>query len=442
MGKQEDFIYAIVPYVTKWQQAYGWGVVSAIIAQACLESAFGQSNKAGHGNYFGLKAKGNRVTCNSGIFEDRSAEQKPDGTYITIVTNWYEFMPNGVPDYDTGVQGYFQFIDTGKYGAAKTQTDPRAYLQALKDAGYATSQKYVDNCMNLVNRYNLTQFDGGKSMYTNSPLVVYVDLSPGNYGPRTHAIDTITIHHMAGNLSVETCGKVFHKKKGNSNYGIGTDGRIAMYVEEKNGAWTSSNKTNDMRAITIEVANEICAPYWTVSAAAMNSLIALVADICMRNGIKQLIWSDKKADRINHKNGCNMTMHKDFAATACPGPFLEQCMPNIAVAVNQILGGVAPVPTPSTGYVINGFDYSPVFDPVYYSDKYADLKAAFGNDANALWNHFQTFGMNEFRQASAEFDPQIYYERYEDLRAAYGDDKPMYYFHYVAFGKNEGRSAI
>ena len=129
---------------------------------------------------------------------------------------------------------------------------------------------------------------------SNSPLVEYVCLSPFCTSPRQSKIDTITIHHMAGNLSVETCGNLFHRKNGSSNYGIGTDGRIALYVPESNGAWTSSNKTNDMRAITIEVANEILAPYWTISAAAMTSLINLCADICRRNNIPALIWSGVK----------------------------------------------------------------------------------------------------------------------------------------------------
>jgi hypothetical protein len=239
---------------------------------------------------------------------------------------------------------------------------------------------------------------------------------------------------MAGNLSVETCGKVFHKKKGNSNYGIGTDGRCAMYVEEKNGAYTSSNKANDMRMITIEVANNTLAPYWTVSDGAMNKLILLCADICRRNGIKKLVWSDSKSDRINHKNGANMTLHCDFASTACPGPYLKQCMPYIANAVNNLLVG----PTPS-GYIINGYDYSPVFDPTYYANKYADLSGAFGNDAQALWLHFQQFGMNEFRQGSAEFDPVYYKRTYPDVAQVCLDDGPLYYFHYVAYGKNEGR---
>ena len=426
MGKQEDFILSIVPYISSWVEYYHYGVVSAICAQACLESGYGTSDKARHNNYFGLKYKGNRVTCYSEVFEARSAEQLPDGTYVTIITNWY-----GFESINKGVQGYFQFIDSGRYDNAKKASDPRTYLQALKDAGYATSINYVDNCMKVIEKYNLTQYDKGGTMYTNSSLVSYIDLSPGNYGLRDHKIDTITIHHMAGNLSVETCGRVFHNKKGNSNYGIGSDGRIALYVEEKNGAWTSSNKANDMRAITIEVANNSGAPNWTISPQALNSLLLLCTDICRRNDIKALIWSPNKSDRINHRNGCNMTMHKDFAATACPGPFIESIEGLIAIAVNQMLT--------QSGYVLNGYDYVPVFDPEYYANRYPDLRAAFGSDSKALWDHFCSFGMMEFRQASDEFDPVYYKAMYPDLQAAYGSDNPMYYFHYVAAGKAEGR---
>ena len=428
MGRQEDFILSIVPYVSSWKNYLGYGVVSAVVAQACLESAYGSSDKAKHNNYFGLKYKGNRVSCYSEVFSAYSAEQLPDGTYVTIKTDWYGFS-----DINTGVQGYFEFINIDRYKQARAASDPRTYLQALKDAGYATSINYVDNCMAVINKYNLTQYDGGTPMYTNSSLVNYIDLSPGNYGLRDHKIDTITIHHMAGNLSVETCGQLFHKKKGNSNYGIGSDGRIALYVEEKNGAWTSSNKTNDMRAITIEVANNSGAPNWTISPQALNSLLILCADVCRRNDIKALVWSPNKSDRVNHKNGCNMTMHKDFAATACPGPFIESIEVLIAIAVNQLLT--------QSPYTINGYDYAPVFDPVYYANRYPDLRAAFGDDANQLWQHFVAFGMMEFRQASDEFDPVYYKSMYADLQQAYGSDNPMYYFHYVAAGKAEGRQA-
>ena len=167
--------------------------------------------------------------------------------------------------------------------------------------------------------------------YTNSPLVDYVKLSP-NYNKRLNKIKKITIHHMAGNLSVETCGSIFARpnRKASSNYAIGTDGRIAMYVEEKNRSWCSSSAANDHQAITIEVANDSGAPNWHVSDKAMESLIELCVDICKRNGIARLNYTGTKSG--------NLTMHKWFAATACPGPYLESKFSYIAQEVNKRLG--------------------------------------------------------------------------------------------------------
>lgn len=174
---------------------------------------------------------------------------------------------------------------------------------------------------------------------SNSSLVSYTRLSPNHSGKRNHAIDTITIHHMAGNLSVEACGNLFAdpSRRGSSNYGIGSDGRIALYVDEANRAWTSSNGANDNRAVTIEVANNSAEPDWSVSPKAFAALIDLVTDICRRNGIARLVWSASKNDRVNHQGGCNMTVHRDFAATACPGPYLMEKMYEIAAKVNKRL---------------------------------------------------------------------------------------------------------
>ena len=137
---------------------------------------------------------------------------------------------------------------------------------------------------------------------------------------------------MAGNLSVETCGEVFAptSRKASSNYGIGSDGRVGMYVEEKNRAWTSSSASNDHQAITIEVANDQIGDQWHVSDKALAKLIDLCVDICKRNNIKQLNFT-------GDKNG-NLTMHKYFAATNCPGPYLESKFPYIANEVNKRLG--------------------------------------------------------------------------------------------------------
>ena len=174
-----------------------------------------------------------------------------------------------------------------------------------------------------------------------SNLVNYIRISPNRTSPRDHKIDTITIHCMAGNLSIETCANVFAptSRKASSNYGVGSDGRVGCYVDERDRSWCSSNRDNDMRAVTIEVANDGGAETgWHVSDTAVNSLIKLVADICKRNSISKLIWSDSKDDRINHKNGCNMTVHRDFKNKDCPGAYLMSKMSYIASEVNKLLG--------------------------------------------------------------------------------------------------------
>jgi hypothetical protein len=174
--------------------------------------------------------------------------------------------------------------------------------------------------------------------YTNSSLVNHKKLSPNHYNGRNHSIDTITIHCVVGQCSVETLGNIFasSSREASSNYGIGYDGRIGLYVEEKNASWCSSSYSNDNRAVTIEVASDTYDPY-RVTEKAYKALIKLVADICKRNGIKKLVWSTSKSDRINHKNGCNMTVHRDFANKSCPGDYLYGLHGQIAKEVNKIL---------------------------------------------------------------------------------------------------------
>lgn len=170
---------------------------------------------------------------------------------------------------------------------------------------------------------------------SNSGLVNYTKISPNKTSPRRNKIDRITIHHMAGNLTVETCGNVFApaSRQASSNYGIGSDGRVGMYVEEKDRAWTSSSGANDHRAVTIEVADNKIGNGWGCSSAAMAKLILLCADICRRNGIKKLTYTgDTKG---------NMTLHKWFASTDCPGAYLESQMPTIASEVNKLLASGA-----------------------------------------------------------------------------------------------------
>lgn len=143
---------------------------------------------------------------------------------------------------------------------------------------------------------------------------------------------------MAGQLSVESCGNVFAStsRQASSNYGIGPDGRIGMYVEEKDRAWCTSNRANDMRAITIEVASDKTSPY-AVTQSAYNSLINLLVDVCKRNNIRKLLW---KADPklIGQIDKQNMTVHRWFAKKACPGDYLFNKHSQIAADVNKRLG--------------------------------------------------------------------------------------------------------
>lgn len=175
---------------------------------------------------------------------------------------------------------------------------------------------------------------------SNSSLISYTKLSPNHSGKRTHAIDTISIHCMAGNLTVESCGEMFANpsRKASSNYGIGSDGRIALYVDEANRSWCTSSNANDQRAITIEVANTVATEPWPVSDAAYKSLIALLVDVCRRNHIPKLLWQADKS-LIGKVAQQNMTVHRWFAPKACPGNYLYDLHGQIAKEVNEQLEG-------------------------------------------------------------------------------------------------------
>lgn len=166
---------------------------------------------------------------------------------------------------------------------------------------------------------------------SNSTLVDIVILSPNHSGQRTEPISKIAIHHMAGDLSVETCGRLFEDpdREVSANYGIGSDGRIAMYVEEKNRAWTTYSPWCDNRAVTIEVANDGGHPDWHVSDKALKSLIDLCIDICKRNNIHSCTYTGDKSGVLQK--------HMWYMATACPGPYLGGKFPYIAAEVNKRL---------------------------------------------------------------------------------------------------------
>jgi len=174
---------------------------------------------------------------------------------------------------------------------------------------------------------------------SNSSLVSFTKISPNRNSPRNHAIDTISIHCVVGQASVESLGNVFasSSRQASSNYGVGYDGKVGMYVEEKDRSWCTSSAENDNRAVTIEVASDTTEPY-AVTDAALKSLIKLCADICKRNGIKELKWKGDKS-LIGQVDKQNMTVHRWFANKSCPGTYLYERHGYIASEVNKLLNG-------------------------------------------------------------------------------------------------------
>lgn len=174
-------------------------------------------------------------------------------------------------------------------------------------------------------------------LYTNSPLVVHTNLSPNIYGLRTSVIDTFTPHVVVGHATLTNLGVWFAEKsrKASSNYGIDDYGQIAMFVEEKNAACTTSSRSNDNRSITVEVASDASHPY-AITNGAMDGLIKLGADICKRNSIPKLLWRKDKS-LLGIVDQQNITCHRWFAPKACPGDYVFSRLGEIAEEVNALL---------------------------------------------------------------------------------------------------------
>ena len=170
-----------------------------------------------------------------------------------------------------------------------------------------------------------------------SPLVDYIKASP-NCNPRNGIpVKKITIHHAAGIVTAEGLGDIFAdpEREGRSNYGIGFDGSIGGYVSETLRAWTSGSYANDVQAITIEVSNDMYGGNWHVSDHVLSRLIDLCVDICKRNNIERLNFTGDETG--------NLTMHKYFQPTDCPGEYLESKFPFIADEVNKRLNEGRPM---------------------------------------------------------------------------------------------------
>ena len=178
--------------------------------------------------------------------------------------------------------------------------------------------------------------------YTNSSMVAYTRLSPNHSGQRTHSIDRITPHCVVGQLSAESiCGCfISPSRQASCNYGIGTDGKVSLCVEEKNRSWCSSSNANDQRAVTIECASDKTEPY-AMNSKVYDSLIKLCTDICKRNGKRKLLWLGDRNKTLNYTPKSDemvLTVHRWFANKSCPGGWLYARLGDLAAKVTAALG--------------------------------------------------------------------------------------------------------
>lgn len=343
----QEFIEKIAGYVLKYAASYGVCVHSPIIAQAILESAYGTSELAVNAhNYFGLKYRKGRCKTCVGVYHKVGSEQNADGSYTSAAMQWCQFE-----DMEKGVIGYFDFTNISAYSNLKGVTDPRQYLENIKADGYATSLKYVDNLMSVIEKWDLTRYDKEETTMSNSSLVSYTKISPNKNSPRNHVIDRITPHCVVGQLSAESICGCFTSpsRQASCNYGIGSDGRVSLCVEEKDRSWCSSSAANDNRAITIECASDRTAPY-AFNSAVYESLINLCVDICKRNGKSKLLWFGDKTKTLNYSPKSDemvLTVHRWFANKSCPGDWMYARMGDLAAKVTARLGGSAADTTPA-----------------------------------------------------------------------------------------------
>lgn len=220
----------------------------------------------------------------------------------------------------------------------------------------ATQAKRAEYGNQYFDKYSTSSRKETVMGFTNSPLATVKLISPNKTVNRNHVIDTITIHCFVGQVTAKRGCEVFQStsKQASCNYVVGKDGDIGLCVEEKDRSWCSggtkkvngiSGSSNDYQAVTIEVASDATHPY-AITDKAMAALIDLCADICRRNGIKQLIW---KADPtlVGQPSKQNMTVHRWFAAKACPGDYIYERLGDIAAKVNAKLGVATSTPTPA-----------------------------------------------------------------------------------------------
>ena len=273
MTKQE-FIQTVAEHIKKYAPMFNIRVCSPIIAQFCLESKYGTSNKVfdpvtkeWRHNYAGLKWRNNRCAVSNDYFEEWTSEQNKDGSYTNIVSKFCKFK-----SLEDCVLGYFQWTNIPNYSNLKGVTDPETYLKNIKQDKYATSKNYVENNMKVIREWNLTQYDpkGDDNM---SYVMKQNIANKNNYGGLRNLsnIKFIVIHYTANDGdSDENNGKYFARNivKASAHYFVDSDSVTQSvpdnYVAYSVGGKRQSSKggkyykvCNNTNSISIELCDDV-----------------------------------------------------------------------------------------------------------------------------------------------------------------------------------------
>lgn len=325
---KEQFIKEAAKYVQEFAPKYNIKVCSAPLAQIILESACGTSELAVNAhNYSGLKYRAGRCPSSSGIYYKDGAEQNPvTGQYTNSAMQWFKF-----PDMRSGIQGYFDFTNISNYKSLKGVTDPKTYLENIKAAGYATSIKYVENCMNVIKQYNLTQYDNTVEVETTVQKALYTlktNLADkSNYGSSrsTSSIKYIVWHYTANDGDTdEANGKYFNSPNRNASaHYFVDDDSVTQSVPDNYVAWSvggnrySNYKTTggaklygiakNANTLNIELCDTQKNGIYNISDKTLANAIALTKDLMKKYNIP-----------IE-----NVIRHFDVTGKSCPAYYVD-----------------------------------------------------------------------------------------------------------------------
>lgn len=484
---QVEFIKSIATFVQKYAPQYDINVCSPIIAQAILESASGTSDLAQNANnYFGLKYRAGRCPTACGIYTKAGSEQNKDGSYVSSVMQWMKFS-----NMESGVRGYFDFINVPTYANLKGVNNPKQYLENIKADGYATSLNYVQNLMNVIQKYNLTQYDNIQTGGVNKmEYRVAIDAGHGSNtagkrtpdGYREHWVNVRCANYF--NEAMNRCGiktvkiawndtnstddedialTTRQQMVKNAKCNISVSWHANAYGDGKSynsaeGILTlihdNTSQAKDSAALANKVQNYLIKGTKQQNRGVRKQTLAMCNCIAMGTNASILIeigfmTNKYEAELIKTEAFC-LECAEEAAQGVCEYlgvPYVQNGKP-----VNNVAATSAPIiptsnPSPNTvknssNYTYQGVDYSLVFNPSYYAEKYADIKKAFGSNASALFKHFCNYGMKEGRVACENFNVTKYREYYADLRNAFGNNLPLYYKHYITNGHKEKRKCV